>query len=639
MKQNFIFEPSRTYQEQHMLPISPQNFDPFDKSRDQSAYKKTIFSTSSKPKASYESIFELDNIPQKGEEATSEADLKRVLSREMRGHLDSLKGELLESFSALLKDSRFTGKISGEEMQEIKRQIIYNKTKFEDIQEHIAHLGQQYSEINAYCTREGEGMRNSSTYSGMSRNDRTFDQSLTNEITQKQLEIQFKNFKQGLIGEVHNAMKMKGKSILNEDVVGELKQIKYSFETDLKQNFEMINGRVKRAEENLNEIMRKKRDYMDAIRDEFLTSIGHQESSLTQEIKHLENVVRSKCEQTQAKAIVSGEINKRMDLFRTEVDALRKVITSNNEEMERVDTLVTKKLENLDFDMKRQFFEVQTIAQKTSNVQQSQDLFERRIQKLNGDSETYNKTIQQLRGQVEEVTKVHKLLQSQASTPSSQGIITRLEEKIADLQKHIQELETQVKRQGSRANSFIRQNEEAQIKSEGTLLKNKSLTTIKTETENVQEKSQSANKTIGAYNNESVNYYGGVQSSKNLMEEFNQNKNNLVKSPVRQDGISQGSRTDISNYVDTNIKSQDHANSLQNKKLKHAKILAQINYFINGTVSNFLDDEEDAEIYCNLDDDGYIFDEDGDFVLDGSGIKVKLTPQQIDRFNNNNMIE
>ena len=199
--------------------------------------------------------------------------------------------------------------------------------------------------------------------------------------------------------------------------------------------------------------------------------------------------------------------------------------------MERVDTLVTKKLENLDFDMKRQFFEVQTLAQKTSNVQQSQDLFERRIQKLNGDSETYNKTIQQLRGQVEEVTKVHKLLQSQASTPSSQGIITRLEEKIADLQKHIQELETQVKRQGSSANSFIRQNEETQIKSEGTLLKNKSLKTIKTETENVQEKIQSANKTIGAYNNESVNYYGGVQSSKNLMEEFNQNKNNLEKSP------------------------------------------------------------------------------------------------------------
>jgi len=615
MKQNFIFEPSRTYQEQHMLPISPQNFDPFDKSRDQSAHKKTIFSTSSKPKASYESIFEVENVQQKGEETTSEADLKRVLSREMRAHLDSLKGELLESFSALLKDSRFTGKISGEEMQEIKRQILYNKSKFEEIQEHIAHLGQQYSEMNAYCNREAEGMRNLNNYSGLSRNDRTFDQSLTNDITQKQLEIQFKNFKQGLIGEVHNAMKMKGKTRLNEDVVGELKQIKYSFESDLKQNFEMINGRVKRAEENLNEIMRKKRDYMDAIRDEFLTSVGHQEASLTQEIKHLENVVRSKCEQTQAKAIVSGEINKRMDLFRTEVDSLRKAITTNNEEMERVETLVTKKLENLDFDMKRQFFEVQTLAQKTSNVQQSQDLFERRIQKLNGDSETYQKTIQQLRGQVEEVTKVHKLLQSQAATPSSQGIIIRLEEKIADLQKHIQELEGQVKRQGSRASGFIRQNEEGQISSEGTLLKKKSLRTIKTDSSPEKEKA------IGSYDRDSMNYYGGLQSTKNLME-----KNNMTKSPVRQEQQALGSRTDV-------------GNGLQNKKLKHAKILAQINYFINGTVSNFLDDDEDAEIYCNLDDDGYIFDEDGDFVLDENGTKVKLTPQQIDRFNNNNMIE
>jgi len=82
------------------------------------------------------------------------------------------------------------------------------------------------------------------------------------------------------------------------------------------------------------------------------------------------------------------------------------------------------------------------------------------------------------------------------------------------------------------------------------------------------------------------------------------------------------------------------ANTPQNsKKLKHAKILAQINYFINGTTSNFLDDEEDAEIYCNLDDDGFIFDEDGDFVLNAQGQKVKLTPEQIDRFNNNNMIE
>jgi hypothetical protein len=52
-----------------------------------------------------------------------------------------------------------------------------------------------------------------------------------------------------------------------------------------------------------------------------------------------------------------------------------------------------------------------------------------------------------------------------------------------------------------------------------------------------------------------------------------------------------------------------------------------------------LNENEDSEIYCNLDDDGYIFDDEGDFVLDPQGVKVKLTPEEISKFNNNNMIE
>jgi len=40
-----------------------------------------------------------------------------------------------------------------------------------------------------------------------------------------------------------------------------------------------------------------------------------------------------------------------------------------------------------------------------------------------------------------------------------------------------------------------------------------------------------------------------------------------------------------------------------------------------------------------LDDDGYIFDEDGDYVLDAKGNKIKLSSEQIDKFKNNNMIE
>ena len=67
MKQNLTFEPSGTYQEQHMLPISPQNFDPPDKSKDQSAYKKTIFSTSLKPRdhMNQYSMEKMSNIKEK----------------------------------------------------------------------------------------------------------------------------------------------------------------------------------------------------------------------------------------------------------------------------------------------------------------------------------------------------------------------------------------------------------------------------------------------------------------------------------------------------------------------------------------------------------------------------------------------
>jgi len=76
-----------------------------------------------------------------------------------------------------------------------------------------------------------------------------------------------------------------------------------------------------------------------------------------------------------------------------------------------------------------------------------------------------------------------------------------------------------------------------------------------------------------------------------------------------------------------------------NKTMKHQKILAQIDYFINGTMSNLLSENEEDEIYCNLDDDGYIFDEDGDYVLDLNGNRVRLSPEEIEKFKNNNMIE
>lgn len=149
MKHNYIFDSSRTYHDQHMLPISPQNFDPLDKSKDSSSQKKGIFSGTSKLKTPYEPIFEVENSQIKIEDLSGETEIKKMLAKEIRTYLDNLKTELLASFSTFLRDDRNSGRISNEytfkrivslffrEIQEVKRQIIYNKNRFEEIQEHV----------------------------------------------------------------------------------------------------------------------------------------------------------------------------------------------------------------------------------------------------------------------------------------------------------------------------------------------------------------------------------------------------------------------------------------------------------------------------------------------------------------------
>jgi len=645
MKHNFIFEPSRNYHEQHMLPISPQNFDPLDKNREAVSQKKTIFSTSTKPKAAYDIIFESDNNQARVDDFGGEADLKRMLSKEMKLHLDNLKGELLESFSIILRD-RSTGKINNDELQDIKRQILYNKRKFDEIQENLGHLSQQYSEVNSVYGKEAENYRSIGSFSNLSRNERQNESASALDSSQKQqLEMKFKALKQGLHTDIQNAIKMKGKNNLNQDAaVGELKQIKYSFENDLKQNFEMINSRVKRAEENLNEIMRKKREHMDVIREELVSSMNHQETAMNQELSHIENVLKSKCEQNQAKAIVSNEINKRMELFKTEIESLRKNLKENQEEMERVETIVNRKLENLDFDMKRQFVELQNYSQKSGGAsQQNQELLERKIQKLNSESEGYHKTIQQLRAQVEEITKFHKVLQSQVLTPSSQNTILRLEDKIKGLQNHIIELETFIRRQETAKVAQTRSIPDMDAFSRSAPV-NMKIELADTSFGNYMQDKGKPQSTKGSpdknpqamYGEDGIAYYGDPKI-KSIIDEFQSKKKQVQAPDNRKSPVPQ--QTTFNNFNEGMMKSQESNTPQNNKKLKHAKILAQINYFINGTTSNFLDDEEDAEIYCNLDDDGFIFDEDGDFVLNAQGQKVKLTPEQIDRFNNNNMIE
>lgn len=48
--------------------------------------------------------------------------------------------------------------------------------------------------------------------------------------------------------------------------------------------------------------------------------------------------------------------------------------------------------------------------------------------------------------------------------------------------------------------------------------------------------------------------------------------------------------------------------------------------------------EENEEISCNIDDNGYVFDEDGDFVTDQFGNKMKLKPEEITKFKSEGLL-
>lgn len=238
-----------------------------------------------------------------------------------------------------------------------------------------------------------------------------------------------------------------------------------------------------------------------------------------------------------------------MELFKTEIESLRKSIKENQDEMERVETIVSRKLENLDFDMKRQFVELQTYSQQNGGgaSQQNQDLLERRIQKLNTESEGYHKTIQQLRIQVEEVTKFHKVLQSQVSTSSSQNTILRLEERIKGLQNHILELETFIKRQeGAKMSKEVTQTRsipdmDAYLRANNNNMK---IDLAETSFGNyMQDKGRSQSNRgspdknpQGMYGEDGITYYGDPKI-KSIIDEFQSKKKQ----------VQQGSTTNIEN--------------------------------------------------------------------------------------------
>ena len=134
-----------------------------------------------------------------------------------------------------------------------------------------------------------------------------FESSKTNEITQEQLELRFKALNQSLSNQIQALANSKSKSKLNEEILRELKDIKNSFEEELKNNFNSLNERVNNGEEILSNILKRKTQVMERIRDDFVSSLDHQGLQIQADIRHLEQILKSKLDSNQIKGMMESK--------------------------------------------------------------------------------------------------------------------------------------------------------------------------------------------------------------------------------------------------------------------------------------------------------------------------------------------
>ena len=59
----------------------------------------------------------------------------------------------------------------------------------------------------------------------------------------------------------------------------------------------------------------------------------------------------------------------------------------------------------------------------------------------------------------------------------------------------------------------------------------------------------------------------------------------------------------------------------------------------NGYLLCTLDEDEEVEVVYQIDENGFLMDEDGNYILDDQGEKIKLNDDQIERLRENNLLE
>jgi len=182
------------------------------------------------------------------------------------------------------------------------------------------------------CVRELEGIR-ATIGSNMDPSNKNYNLTVTNELSQKQLELQFKTLKQNLVNDINSLIKTKSKVRLNENVLSQLKEVKKSFEEDLRENFDQLNGRIKLIEEALNKILREKREFMEDSKNELFGALEMQEKALIQELQQLKLLADSKYNEEQAKNLVRNEISDKINSLLQEHRKLKDNINETKEEV------------------------------------------------------------------------------------------------------------------------------------------------------------------------------------------------------------------------------------------------------------------------------------------------------------------
>jgi hypothetical protein len=405
---------------------------------------KKIFSASMKSRNSKSTVETTDDTT---------SDPKQNMQKQLKLHLDSLKSELTQNFTNTLREFKNEGKMNtSKELQEIKKQITSHRQKFEEIQSNIQGLSRKFSEINTNCVKELEIIKQSM---GLNADQSMSMSIMTVENDSKRLDQQVNNIKDSLVDEINNTLQRrglpvggavggvggKGKSV--DSAYNELKDMKQQFENDLKNNFDSFNNRVKKVEDNVGDIWKKKASYMENVKNDISNNLANQEKNIGKEIADLKQVAQNKPDENTVRQIVISETKK----GGPEVESAQKTILANQDEIQKSNKALTTRLDKLDQETRGQLQDLKVQAQFRGGSSIPQDQYlEQTLSKLNQDSEHYKRMLAQLQGQIEEIKRVSQQIQMDIATNYKnganpyEGLLRNLEGKVGSLENDIKNL-------------------------------------------------------------------------------------------------------------------------------------------------------------------------------------------------------